>query len=488
MKIQRSVASTLLLPLLALIVFSGITSCKRDGEVLAEYDGGKIVRKDLRNLASLLRQGDEHPTMSVDEQNMTLKELALIQIASLEAVKEGMEKSNEFAKEALLLEETSAMAAYDHYFQSKKSDLKFEMMDIQFLFLSGLSPDGKQKMDRNEEADELLKKLNSGIPSEEIDQIVADKTENPRYKLLSGYLDPHCISCPNDPIPFLTSGLKKAENGKFIKASDGRGIWIARKNRQYHLKSDELADTFLKFQSKITERLKKAINEKGGDPKVVERRLKQLPDEKARKNYAEQQAGRQIQSALRNVRQEEVEKRKKELNFQENEAVLSQLMKSSTPPADTALLFSLNGKPYTYGTLVQPFRQRGLDIPMSDFARYLNFYAPYILLADIPAFKEAQKSDFYKLVYNLRKNQILTRLYLQKHLPKVEVMPQDIAQWYTLRKNNEYKGKSLAQVQEAIKKQLLSNKQSESAKEFREMLLNKHKLKIYRDRLKPGEI
>ena len=115
--------------LLILISIISATSCK-DNEALAEFDGGKITRKDLRTPLVSFRGEDFIKQANVDMQAQILQNIALTKIAAMEAKKNNLDKDAEFEKRKFLFKEETMVPAYIHHLKEKFKELPFEMINM----------------------------------------------------------------------------------------------------------------------------------------------------------------------------------------------------------------------------------------------------------------------------------------------------------------------------------------------------------------------
>ncbi len=464
-----------------------VSSCSGDSEILANWDNGKITRKNFRDIIGLYRSKEDMSKISVKEQEKALQNFAMMQITADLARKEQMDKSPDYELATTFTDKTAALASLNKMLREKKRDLDLTMWDMQILFLS--SPQNKPDVaDRKEEADELTTKLNSGLSDREIEIIIRDKSENKRYAMIGGYLDPHCVSCGQNPISFLTDPLKNAEMGKFVNIRNDRGHWIIRKIKEHRTDEDDLEDLFVSYQTKITDVMKKNLQETIKDKTRLQQSLKRIPDSEKIEKMAKEQAQAQIHRVSESENRELIDSLKKEAGLEIFEVAIPGKTDKSKLKNDT-VLFKTNKMEYTYGQLVSPLLQANKDVDLNQVLRVLhNVIIPYEVMSRHPDMEKAKKSDLYDFILKMRNDDALSRLYLIKHQPTPEVTDEDIRQWFELRKNNEFNGKTFASVKDNIKKRLTQTKGQEAFNSYQSKLISEHKLVVNSKLLKPGEI
>ncbi|HMU85675.1 MAG TPA: hypothetical protein PKC35_20180, partial [Leptospiraceae bacterium] len=201
---------------LSVVAISAI-SCRLDSQVLAEFNGGDVRRSELR-AAFRLMEGQP----SLEMQDRVVTDLALLKITALEAVKQGLDQTEDFKKREPLFHKLAFLGSLEQELMAEQKKQKFKMMELQFAFLK----EGEKDKKRKPEAEDIAKKLNEASDSDR-EKIIAQKTEMKRYAVTGGYADPICVSCVPNPFAFLTDAAAKAE-GKFVVVDDPNGFWIIR--------------------------------------------------------------------------------------------------------------------------------------------------------------------------------------------------------------------------------------------------------------------
>ena len=461
-----------------------LSSCK-DNQALAEFDGGSITRKELRYVFG---GKEDVKDVTVQIQDQALKGLSIMEMAALEAKKEGMDKTDAFKKALFMFDEKILLQAYNYKLTQDIETGIYDMMKMQFLVLRSPAKDPSRSA-RLQEAKTLLTQLNdSTLSDRDIEDLISKKTENNRYKYLGGYMDPHCISCAQNPLDFLTAPLIAAKDKKFHIIEDENGIWIIRNTGIDKIPGNELKYSFeeyLKKISAIAKRYSDAMPEKSTESES----LKQFvlsKDQIIKQSEAQAQA--QVRREGNQPLLRKVESLKAKLNFTIYDAANPSKAYETKKPQPQEILYSFKGKNFTYGDLINVIK----DVGEENVNQQLNFLRfiliPMEVLKDENDFKKIKNSDIYEFLYSLKYNEILATMYMNKQTEKIALKPEELKQWYDLRKFNEYKGKSFLQVKDQIEKELMNMKLQQSNGQIQEELSKKYNLKIHHERLTPGRI
>jgi hypothetical protein len=472
---RATVLSFLLLPLFA--------SCG-DGQALVTYkDNGrehKITRKELKTFLTATMGAYDPAKITVAMQDEILQNLALIRVAALAAKKEGLDKSEQYSRNQIMLDRRALIAGFDLYLKRNASSHTYKMLDAQMLFLK--NDPGK---DRRSEAEELLKKLNDAKDDGEIEKIIFDTNENQRYRIQAGYLDPYCISCTPNPLTELTDPIKDRTDKKFVLVSNQQGIWLIRNLKVHDAKGKDLERIFLDYHRRAQTAMKKYYAQAGQPAKDEEKHPGMMTDEQA-KSMAKEQAEAQIRRETRSLLSAEIENLKKQypVSFEDGEtppAVWKQV------PADDTLLFRIKDQAYHYSDLK---KEAGIDrmAPEEQFMLAMQVLLPSELLKKSPLYDKVIKSDEIDFVKSLYIDDLLANLYIGREASKVTVSDDDIRQMFELRQYNEFRGKTLAQVKDQIEAGLLQEKRQSAFESIKKNLFDAYSVRIEREKLKEGKL
>ncbi|MBL8019771.1 MAG: hypothetical protein JNM27_08915 [Leptospirales bacterium] len=449
------------------------TACKNDWQTLSEFDGGKVTRGELRSAFKLM---DGQPALEM--QDRVLTDLSLLKITALEASKEGLDKGDEFQKRMQVFEKLAYMGALEQELIAQSKKKKFKLMELQFAYLQ--EPTKPQK--RKEEAEDLAKKLNAASDSD-VQKIILQKTENKRYGILGGFVDPLCVSCTPNPYSFITDAAAKAD-GKFVVVDDPNGFWIVRRINEKEYAGDDLRSVFEAYWKK-TMRIARAT-------------LPTMPDNQERKEFesallgeaqieqmAKQQSEQLAKRESQGLLQKRIEERKTKLGYEAlpgMRAYFESKDPKATPGPDAG--FKLNGKTVLLSELMV-----GLPEDLSPDKRPIiqQVLLPYEVLKDDELKKDTLDSDQYTFLKDWNRNNQLAILFLGKQkIP--EVTEQEIMDRFKLRQFDEFKNQSLGQVRDRLKAEIESGNRQALLKKTQDELSKKYNLKMFKDKLKGGEL
>lgn len=491
---QNQIFRLATMTLTLLIVAGWLTNCRSDSEVLASFDGGTITRGEFRRLFNLTRGEDAIKTAKINVQDRMLRSFAVVKIAAMAARKAGMDKNEEFKKNYPLMEERTKIESYARYLQEKSTDRPFKMLELQVLFLRkagddkpGKGPHGSSDAgdSRNQEAEQLLTRLNSGLSDREIMDLIAEKTELEQTRVVGGLETPICINCSTNRSVFLTKPASEATVGKFIHIPNiSRGHWLVRKLGERTLKDDELEDYFVDFFKKQA-RLAQEYIQKHKDKKAAVARIPQ--DDKTIETRARQQSQFIVRNEKRNLFFFRLNHLKTQKKFVLHEA--GRFMpgnKSKIKYEDSTPLFSLQGKNFTYGDLKKLLPSK--DYELDRQLQMINLVVMMEILKDDPDFKKSLDSDIFKFFKSLRDNETLGMFYLMQQKSDTKIDTDRVRKLYDLQKHTLYKGKSFAQVKGQIEKQVQRSAAEAAIRGMRDKLAKEYHLKIHSESLKAGQI
>lgn len=492
--------------LLLILLFS--ITCKNTNEVLVEYKNGDkqetIQRKDLQFIIKL-NQFQKKEDLSVAIQTQILEELAFLSVGNLafhslpENTKKEFEK--DIQRNFIFLNEKAFLNAMNLISQEKISNLIYKYIQMQLLFLRK-----DEKVNRNEEAKLILKQLNDTTKEEEIEKIIFEKNENPRYKILGGLVDPLCLNCGQNPVPQLTDELLKEENknNKFILVEDNAGYWIIRNLGVKEIKEKDLSSMYEDYHKKSQFSARKFLNNPNYTKEYQENELKTikeqiLMDEKQIEQFSKDQANQQSNMLKRNSLNHHIQELQKKYNFKLNEETTKKIDNISVKDWDEDLeLFIFENQSYKIKDFFNEIRKYQIEpqaLSINEVAPLLNqVYVPYIVLQKSPYTKDIKEySETFK---NLITKQIYTNYYIQYEFKDLNVSEEEIQKYYELRKNNEFtvqnNGKSrtlsLNEVKDRIKQALLTEKRQKQILQVKENLFKNYDVKIHKERLKEGKV
>jgi hypothetical protein len=492
--------------ILVLTIF--VTSCRNSREVLAEYKNGNkvetIQRKDLQFIVKL-NDFQKKEDLSVAIQSQIVEELVFLSTGKLAYeslpadIKSSLEK--EIKKSLLMLDEKAFMNSMNLILQEKSSNFVYKLMNMQLLFLKK-----DEKFDRSQEANQILNQLNQAKNEEEIEKIIFEKNENIRYKILGGLVDPICYNCGQNPIPNIIEPLldEKNKDKKFLLIEDSNGFWLVRNLGTKDVKESGLKGVYEDYHKKSQFAARKFLNNpnytkdfKENELNAIKQQL--LLDEKKLEQLAEDQAKHQANMYKKSALTNHIQELQKKYNFKLNEETINQIGNLPVSQWKEELeLFQYDNKSYQIKDFFQAIKKYNVEpseLSFSDVAPILNqVYVSYNILQKSPYVNDVK--EYQETFKDLIVKQIYTNYYIQKEFEKIDVSQEEIAKYYELRKNNEFKTKKgntevtvpLNEVKDRIKQILFTEKRQKKIMEVKEELFKKYEVKIYKERLKEGKV
>ena len=458
-------------------------SCS-DSQPLASYQKGSdakqvINRGQLRIFISASgSQEADQPTVAMQDE--ALQHIALIRTAALEARSNGLDKSAEYSHNQIMLDRRAFLAAFDLYLKTHSSSHKYKMLDAQMLFLRA-----DPKSDRKEEAELLLKSLNEAKNDEAVEAIIFASNENERYRIQGGYLDPFCLSCRPNPLTDLTDPIKDKDDKKFVLVVNDQGYWLLRSLKVREVTASKLDSIFLDFHRRSQAAIRKFYKRDGGDTGKDEKKPGMMSDQEV-KTYITEQVQAQIRRETGNLLTATIDNLKEKYPVSFTDGDRPPKMWQSAPDAGY-LLFKIGDTSYTYQDLLD---QPGVkDLALAEqYLLAMQVMLPSEVLKKSPEAAKVEKSKEFEFVKTLTEDNMLANLYLSGQIAKIQVSDADIEEQYNLRRFNEYKGRSLAQVKNEITESLMQEKQQSAFQQLKENLFSTYHVEINRDKLKEGKL
>ena len=125
--------ASILISLSLLIIFQ---ACRPGEDILVSYEGGKIQRKNLRELYDIEDAPRNEKTLSVATQTAILEQMGIQEIIEKEANLIGFFERNDIKDLMYYTEKEMIVNLYlKNFFQEKKDTESLEMLNIQFALL-----------------------------------------------------------------------------------------------------------------------------------------------------------------------------------------------------------------------------------------------------------------------------------------------------------------------------------------------------------------
>ena len=489
---------------IAIVCVLQFSNCKSKSDVVASIDVENktqpVIREQLKWLAILqLGPNSNKPTIEVQQQ--LLRSYLLSQIVLNENKNAKLEDTEEYKSNAAFLDEKASIAAFELFLREEDKDLEFDFIDTQWIILEKTkkadpkAKDEKNKtetVDRNQEADELVTKLNA-IPTKDetkIEDFIFEKSENPRYKLQAGYLDPICVSCATNPLAEYSEKIESAPENKFFKIETPNAIWIIRVTNKYKIKSGGL-------QSKIEKHLRKVARiGRNYSVKLVKSDPAQqfvndvvLPQDKI-----EQQAKQRAEWLIKKEKESffyshlyNIKKQNK-LKIEDIAKIKPELEKSKVNPfKNETILYTLNEKTnFTYGDLlkkIEPYKTI-YDTPYKQINLMHSLFIPVELLGKDEIFKKSRNSKLFSFVKGYINSRLITMAYFKSERSKIKVEPAEIKKQFEAEKVARFQNKPFNKnIEKSLNDEILQKRFGEWFNKQQETLAQKYKLSIKTNKL-----
>ncbi len=478
---------------LVLILFS--SACKSGEEELAVFEGGKILRKELREFYLFRGIPSNENTTSIKTQSSIVENLVVQSLAEKEIVKKKLDESALY-KKALELSEIQLIANLykKNFLDQYKSKEKLQLADIQFLLV----------LPNLDDPEKHLEKLNSLSSDKEIFSYIKENTAEDQRKPLGGFFEPICINCQDDVfVPAFKEGLDSNDK-KFRITKFGDKVFIYRVVEKKLISASELEKFLVKRFSKFRDL---ALEFQNNTQSEKEKQLAKYyaEDEPALTNKAKMFAQRILETFEQKAWQDEYEKIQTKLGFKLSENLKNETVDFSKLNPDT-VLFEIQNKSFTLNNLqqeYQDFRQlvgnEGQDknVEMMNFLQSISI--PKFLLVDTEEGKKVKDSERYNIQWNLLKKNIAWSVYLKDIQDKMEVSEEEIKNTYEMGKNFAYaedipgqSGKKRPlpynSVKARIKEEIQNNKLRTSVEGNIKKLKEDYKVIFFPEKLKAGEV
>lgn len=225
-------------------LLSIFSDCKRDSDVLATFDNGKVLRSDIRSFYELKEIPVNPNTTSVQNQTGIVEDISIQMICEIE-FKKNNPNSNPKFDNILEVVEKQLMASIwkKNSLERMRNNSDVELVEAQLAVVRKTNP-AQLGIEKSENVLNSLKALKS---EKEISDFISKNTEEDSRKPLGGLLEPHCINCGKDPVTEILFG-NHTENpkGQFFKREIDGNFYIVRILEIRKIKPAKLEKYFLK--------------------------------------------------------------------------------------------------------------------------------------------------------------------------------------------------------------------------------------------------
>ena len=484
--------ASILISLSLLIIFQ---ACRPGEDILVSYEGGKIQRKNLRELYDIEDAPRNEKTLSVATQTAILEQMGIQEIIEKEANLIGFFERNDIKDLMYYTEKEMIVNLYlKNFFQEKKDTESLEMLNIQFALL----------YNNDDTAIEKIKSEISALKdNDKIEDYISSITQEDGRKCIGGILEPQSNNCSaQDQITSLfKEGITKKDSNFYV-IKDGNKAFIYRVFDREKVKSKNLDEYLIKkfknFRDKAITYTNKYNTE--DDKQKAAYYLEESPrlEEKAKMT-----ASHYLRGFQNRVIPEELIRLQTEKSFTINEEIKGGNLGLLDNPETVVL--STPTESYTIKKLnedfsrVFPSQKDTAGIPEKlNFLQ--NIMLPTKLIADSSEGEKVRKSDTYKTAFAYMKRSIafnIQKSESEKEIP--EISESQIKEIYEAGKQFQFSEPSpknpnervpipFDKVKDKIKSEIIS-KNAESV--FQKKILDlktKYKMEIHVDKLKEGSI
>ena len=474
-----------LIPFLLLILLG---QCHNDFDIVANYKNGAITRAQLRKFYEIYGLGKNAESKTIEYQSSVINELAMQNIV--------YQNFNDIAQtdQDNLFQVTNQQFLISLY-RKRFLDLleqqaKLELAEIQLLVIRDTEKLNPQN---------TLAKLNK-MSNDEIDKFIAENTEENSRKSVSGYLEPVCTNCGQDPVVGLIENGLKSNNRDFnyIDSSSNHYLY-----RVLTVRKVKLADLENYFSARFSEMNKMALQY-----------LKSHTDDTA-KQEASYYSGEQFKNAYKNTSEHY---KKKYINQAwmdhfntikaDSKIVINEELDHSRLNDQSVLYTDKDGKEFRFSDLENEYKkvsilinnQQQNNLQNDKLNYFYQFYIPYKIVSASENFQDVLHSDTYKSGIDLIKKSVVWR-FKQKTLGdnKIVIAEKEIQDTYQAGKMYAYSrpdpanpSKRIAlpyhEVRENIKKELEQNKKNQLVQGFIQNVQSQYEIKINTKALVAGKL
>ena len=484
--------ATILISLTLLIIFQ---ACRPGEDVLVTFEGGKIQRKNLRELYDIEDAPRNEKTLSIATQSAILEQMGIQEIMEKEAMQNGFFDRSDIKDLMYYTEKEMIVNLYlKNFFQDKKDSEALEMLNIQFALL----------YTNDEGAIEKAKSEISALKdNDKIDEYISSITQEEGRKCIGGILEPQCNNCAvQDQITSIfKEGITKNDSNFYV-SRDGNKAFLYRILNREKVKSKNL-DEFLTKKFKNLREKAIAYTNKNNTEEDKQKAAYYLEESPRLEEKAKMTASHYMRGYQNRVIPEELIRLQSEKSFTINEEIKGGNVGLLENPETVVLKTPTEN--YTVKQLnedfsrVFPNQKDTAGIPEKlNFLQ--NIMLPTKLISDSSEGEKVRKSDTYKIAFGYMKKSIAFNI--QKSESEKDVPPitdSQIKEIYEAGKQFQFSEPSpknpnervaipFEKVKDKIKSELTS-KNAESV--FQKKILDlkaKYKMEIQVDKLKEGSI
>lgn len=488
---------------ISILILLSFVACKRGGEVLAEFEGTSITRKDLREFYSILGLPENEQTTNIKYQTSAVESIAVEKMALLEAEKKGKLKLESY-KSIYSLKEKQVLVTLFRKSILEKNNSNLPMATGQLLYIKK----AENGLANQTKFDSVWNQLNSAKSEKEIEEIIRNNSDEVGRIPVAGLIEPQCMSCSKENIlvNIFSEAFKEKATMKFFKKDLSGDLFIYRLTEIKEIKKEDLKSYLTKayknfeskakdFKSTTTDEDKIKLADYYLRDKVqIEREIEMF--ESKYKNdldatiwndaYKEKlkNSGIQFSELMNNI----IDGKEKEFpNFQ-----------------NSTLLFTKDGTNFTFKDIRIMYDKINLKkriLTNEDiFGFFQSAYLPILVLADLDDVKNLKSSDSFQTNMDLWNRKIAWSLLvedMEKTIPDPE--EKQLKDIYDAGKSTTYQkpnpsdpnkmiSMSYVEARNRILEEIRNTKIKSEIQRLVEKLKSDYKFTLYPDKLKSGSI
>lgn len=484
--------ASILAALTLLLLFQ---ACRPGEDILVSYEGGKIQRKNLRELYDLEDAPRNEKTLSISTQTAILEQMGIQEILEKEANLTGFFERSDIKDLIFFTEKEMIVNLYlKNFFQEKKDSESLEMLNIQFALL----------YTNDESAIEKTKTEVSQIKdSDKIEEYLSSVTQEDGRKCVGGILEPQCGNCAaqDQILSIFKEGITKNDSNFYV-TKDGNKAFIYRILDRDKVKAKNLEEYLAKKFKGLREKAITYTNKYNSEDDK-QKAAYYLEDSPRLEEKAKMTASHYLRGFQNRVIPEELVRLQTEKSFQINEELKAGNITILENPESVVLKTPTEN--YTVGQLNEDFSRvfptQKDSAGVSEKLNFLqNIILPTKLLSDSSEGEKVRKSDTYKTALGYMKRSIafnIQKSEIEKEIPPIS--DSQIKEIYEAGKQFQFSETSpknpnekvvipFEKVKDKIKSELISKNAETIFQKKIQDLKAKYKMEVHVDKLKEGSI
>ncbi len=488
---------------ISLITFLSLTNCNKAGEVLAEFEGTQITRKDLREFYTIINLPQNEQSTSIKYQTSAVESIAVEKMALIEAEKKGKLKTETFKTIYELKEKQVLVGLYRKAILEKNSS-NVIMANGQLVFIKK-DQNGKPNQAK---FDSIWKSLSEKKTENEIDEIIRSSSDEMGRLPVAGLIEPQCMNCSKDNIlvNIFSEAVEQKVTKTFFKKDLEGDLFIYRILEVKEIKKEDMKSyitkSYINFENKAKDFKSTATNEEHG--KLADYYLRDKVQIEREIDMIESKYKNDLDSSIWN---DEYKKR-----LSKSGILFSDLMnriiegkeKEFPKFTDNTVLYKKDGVDFTFKNLKSEYDKINLKKRITSdqdiFSFFQSAYLPIYVLSELEEVKSLKSSENFITSMDLWNRKIAWSMIVED-IEKGIVDPDDkqLKDIYEAGKSTTYQKPSpsdpnkmvVMSFEEAklrILEEIRNTKLKSEIQRLVEKLKSDYKYKLNPDKLKAGSI